>query len=59
MLVPRLKLPYEVKIESYGVHSTTIRKKFGWINKGTDAFPPDVITVEKSDRNFDKVRKRD
>ena len=33
MLVPHIALRYEVKIRTYGALSTTIRKRFGWIQE--------------------------
>ena len=60
MLVPHIALRYEVKIRSHGALSTTIRKRFGWIQEDDgESSAPDVITVEEEDEEseFIKVRK--
>ena len=60
MLVPHIALRYEVKIRTYGALSTTIRKRFGWIQEREESSTPDVITVDEEDEEseFVKVRKR-
>ena len=60
MLVPHIALRYEVKIRTYGALSTTIRKRFGWIQEEEESSTPDVITVDEEDEEseFVKVRKR-
>jgi len=59
MLVPHIALRYEVKIRSYGALSTTIRKRFGWIQKEEHSASA-VITVEEAEEesHFVRVRKR-
>ena len=61
MLVLHIALRYEVKIRTYGALSTTIRKRFGWIQEDDgESSAPDVITVEEEDEEseFIKLRKR-
>jgi hypothetical protein len=59
MLVPHIALRYEVRIRSYGALSTTIRKRFGWIDTQEPA-APSVLTVEddEEESHFVRVRKR-
>ena len=58
MLVPHIALRYEVTIRYYGALSTTIRKKFGWIEEKAPS-PPDVLTLEEEEESdLVKVRKR-
>ena len=61
MLVPHIALRYEVKIRTYGALSTTIRKRFGWIQENDgESSAPEVITVDEDDEEteFVRVRKR-
>ena len=60
MLVPHIALRYEVKIRTYGALSTTVRKRFGWIQEEEESSTPDVITVDEEDEEseFVRVRKR-
>ena len=56
-MVPHIILRYEVEIRTYSVFSTTIRKRFGWVQEDdAESSAPDVITVEESE--FVKLRKR-
>ena len=56
-MVPHIILRYEVEIHTYSVFSTTIRKRFGWVQEDdAESSAPDVITVEESE--FVKLRKR-
>jgi hypothetical protein len=58
MLVPHIALRYEVRIRTYGALSTTIRKRFGWIQKDDgEGSATDVIRVDE-ESEFVRVRKR-
>ncbi len=61
MLVPHVQLRYEVTIRCYGALSTTIRRRFGWIENGAAPSPQNTITVddgESEESEFIQLRRR-
>jgi hypothetical protein len=58
MLVPHINLKYESTIHCYGALSTTIRKKFGWIQAEEKKSTRNILISDGEESEFVRVRKR-
>ena len=56
MLVPHIQLKFQCAIHYYGALSTTLRKRFGWINP--EGSPPQQATSVEEDSDFVRQRKK-
>ena len=55
MLVPHIMMRFECSIRSYGALSTTLRRKFGWVNSEAR---PEVSAKDEEESEFVRQRRK-